>query len=224
MIQSYRSMEVTTNWATPNPGVEVQAAMDMTMKRSVDRRKPVSAKSLRFLFSAEHTEVVEHAIISFTFENISRSLLAQVTRQRLASKTSASQHYQNYSAYKEMVSQDISVTQLGIMVELFRTSDEAYTNLINDGMPKEEARQVLTNAKAVNLMYTTNASALYVMFRKRSCLRNVEEMLILMYKMWVEVQKWWPEYADILGPPCYLGKCNQGYMGCGKVWQHFRSR
>ena len=56
--------------------------------------------------------------------------------------------------------------------------------------------------------------------RLRMCLRNVTEIRIFCDKVFSLVQQWWPEYADVLGPPCYIdGKCNQDFMSCNKGYK-----
>jgi len=225
-IKSYDDMQVKVKWATPNPGKEIREALTNTMADiSVLANEPkgkVSSKLLDFLFKAEHSSVIEHAVISFMVQGASRSWLAQITRHRIASITSSSQHYQDYRDYPCVVHPDY-VNNLAMRDNLIR-STYGYTLLINDNnIPKEEARQVLPNAMAVNLKWTVNARSLYNFMRLRMCLRNVTEIRIFCDKLFPLVQEWWPEYADILGPPCYTdGKCNQGSMTCGKEFKHVK--
>ena len=224
-IKSYNDMQVETKWATPNPGKEIREALTNTMADiSVLANEPketVSSKLLHFLFKAEHSSVIEHAVISFMVQGASRSWLAQITRHRIASITSSSQHYQNYEDYPCVVHPDYInhlSTENGLIDSVCH-----YTYLIKKGMPKEEARQVLPNAMAVNLKWTVNARSLYNFMRLRMCLRNVTEIRVFCDKIFPLVQQWWPEYADILGPPCYTdGKCNQGSMSCGKEFKHVK--
>ena len=217
-IQSYNDMQIHVNWASPWPGQQVREAMDMTMKRETKPNRGITSKTLKFLFEAEHSSLVEHAAMSFTVSGISRSLLTQLTRHRLASYTSASQHYQDYSDYPFVVHSDMKSNEP--MEKVFAVSEHTYKHLLKGGLPKEEARQVLTNAKAVNLMVTMNVVSLYNMFRKRMCLRNVAEMVTFINKLWFRIYGWWPELSSVIGPPCHLGECNQGHMTCGKEFIH----
>jgi len=92
-----------------------------------------------------------------------------------------------------------------------------YKQMIENGVPKEEARQVLPNAMCVNILWTVNFRSLINFFRQRMCKRNVEEMLVFATKVWEEINTYWPDYADLVGPPCYTdGRCNQGRMSCGE--------
>jgi thymidylate synthase (FAD) len=217
-------MEVKVNWATPNPGKEIREALTNTMydiSKFPATDKTVSKDLIHFLFKAEHSSVMEHAVISFTIQGASRSWLAQITRHRMASMTSSSQHYQDYQDYPFVVGQHMA--NLLSVDEAFTGCLNRYRSLLRMEVPKEEARQVLPNASAVNFKWTINARSLYNFMRLRMCLRNVEEIRIFCDKVSLLVQEWWPEYAHVLGPPCYVdGKCNQGFMTCGKEFKHVK--
>lgn len=222
-IQTYEDMKIVVKWATPNPGAEVREALTNSMANlamiSEQPKNNVSSEMLKFLFTAEHDSTVEHAVISFMIYGCSRSFLAQITRHRIASPTSSSQHYQDYSEYPMVVHESMVDASWFFLEE----SIDRYKNCLDSGIPKEEARQILPNASAANLKWTMNASSLHNLFRKRSCLRNVTEMVVFCNKLFPLVEQWWPEYAAILGPPCHTdGKCNQARMTCGRKWEGFR--
>ncbi len=224
-VKSYNDMQVKTKWATPNPGKEIREALTNTMADVTvlvdEPKEKVSSKLLDFLFKAEHSSVIEHAVISFMIEGASRSWLAQITRHRIASITSSSQHYQNYENYPCVVHPSM-VNNNTVCKSLYNSVGD-YASLIYNSVLQEEARQVLPNAMAVNLKWTVNARSLYNFMRLRMCLRNVTEIRVFCDKVFPLVQQWWPEYADILGPPCYTdGKCNQGSMICGKEFKHVK--
>ena len=143
---------------------------------------------LRFLFMAEHDSVIEHAVISFMIYGSSRSFLAQITRHRMASYTSSSQHYQDYSDYPFVVHKDMEHT----CHMFFRDCVDKYKNCIDN--PRIEFFLTL----AVNLKW----SQCVIFFRKRY-LRNVAEIRIFCNKLFPLIENWWPEYAKILGPPCH---------------------
>ena len=223
-IQTYEDMEVKVNWATPNPGKEIREALTNTMydiTKFPITNETVSKDMIYFLFKAEHSSVMEHAVISFTIKGASRSWLAQITRHRMASMTSSSQHYQDYKDYPCVIHKDLA--KVWIINEALEHLNDGYARLLDLGVPKEEARQILPNAVAVNFKWTINARSLQNFMRLRMCLRNVEEMRIFCDKVFPLVQEWWPEYAHVLGPPCYTdGKCNQGGMTCGKEFKHVK--
>jgi thymidylate synthase (FAD) len=109
---------------------------------------------------------------------------------------------------------------LGVGMAL-ETALLAYKELVDDlGVPPEEARQVLPNAAAVNLIWTVNARALANFFEQRLCHRNVEEMQVIAGKILDQVYETWFDYAACVGPTCYTQrKCNQGAMSCGEPYK-----
>jgi len=99
-------------------------------------------------------------------------------------------------------------------------AQQEYTQMINNGVPIEEARQVLPNACAVNYLWTIDARNLYFFLRQRMCKRNVTEMQTFAKEVWGCLNNYWPELAECCGPYCHpTGKCNQGRMSCGDPYK-----
>lgn len=212
-LLSYHDISVITLRFTDQPGVLTKQACDMTMQTVVDfdLSDEASAKLLKFLITAEHTSVLEHCSITFLVKGVSRSLLAQLSRHRHASLTSQSQHYQDYRQAPMVLSDDLcDGLQTAIVKRGLSQAQETYVLLRDAGVSKEEARQVLPNAAAVNLLWSVNARGLLTFLRPRMCYRNVEEMKIFADKVHAACMLWWPELFQFVGAPCLLGSCNQG--------------
>ena len=91
--------------------------------------------------------------------------------------------------------------------------DWFYQDLINMNIPKEEARQILPNAKAVNILWTVNARSLINFFNQRLCKRNIREMRMFAKELLLLCIDWFPELFMWVGADCkVLGGCTQGYM------------
>ena len=221
-LLTYNDMKLTCLRAPENPFGLLKQAAKLTMTTSAliedkDYTEKAQIKFLKFIIQAEHTSILEHVSWTIYAENISRSLLAQLTRHRIASFTSASQHYSDYSNMPFVVSEE---AKKSIMIhDSLQVSNFSYATMLEDNiLPREEARQVLPNASAVNLMMTINARSLLNLIKQRICRRNVEEMQIFASRLIDQVTLTWPEFAKCLGPYCfYLGKCNQGKMSCNKL-------
>jgi len=98
-------------------------------------------------------------------------------------------------------------------------AQQEYQQMVSNGVPIEEARQVLPNACAVNYLWTIDARNLYFFLRARMCKRNVTEMQTFAKEVWGVLNDYWPEWAECCGPYCYpTGKCNQGRMSCGQPY------
>ena len=191
-------------------------ALNITQKQDFEVDSLSNEKKiLKFILKAEHTSVLEHNSITILARGISRSLLAQITRERHFSFTSGSQHYQNYQNYPFVTEYKSKFLNKSI-----EQSIEAYSKLIESGVSKEEARQVLPNAMTVNLLITANARALIHFLRTRLCKRNVKEMQIFAQRLSGVCKVWWPKLFNQVGPPCIMdGKCNQGKMSCGEPYE-----
>ena len=224
-IQTYYDMKVVTLRNTESPQTLVQLAADTTQKRVT----PTSTKEIKTsntlietLLKAKHTSLFEQASISFGIEGISRSLLLQLTRHRICSYTVSSQHYQDYSDYPMSISvTSFKETRIAdTFATAFQTSVDYYQRLLDLGVSKEEARQVLPGAMTCNLIWTINARSLFHFLNIRTCERNIEEMQIFAAKVIKLAIDWWPELFRLCGPDCELiGECTQGAMSCKRNMQ-----
>lgn len=222
-IQTYEDMELLVIDKTPILAEVIQFACDLTMKKADDiSGKKASNKLVKALLDAEHTSIFEHGSITFLARGISRSLLAQVTRQRTFSFTSASQHYQDYRDYPMSLREGWKNGDLGPDIEHLYSdtlflSLQSYIRLIELGEKPEEARQVLPNACTVNLLITANPRAIALFLRQRLCWRNTMEMQAFAHKLSNICAKWFPELFEHIAEPCTMdGECNQGRLACSR--------
>jgi len=220
-IQTYQEAKVTILRFTAAPNSLLKQACQLTQKKNIEINQPPrsSAKLIHFLLTANHGSVLEHVSWTFYLEGVSRSFLAQITRHRIGSFTSASQHYADYRDMPMVVSKKIA--RLATVKKSLDQAIEQYIYLVDQmDIPPEEARQVLPNAAAVNLIWTVNARALANFFEQRLCHRNVEEMQVIADKILDQVYETWFDYAACVGPTCYTQrKCNQGAMSCGEPYK-----
>jgi len=228
-VQSYNDMTVELMNATPYPAEVVGLALSITMNSDASKDiKPLTFKTAKFLIEAEHTSLLEHVVYTFLIQGVSRSFLAQITRQRTASPTSGSQHYQDYRNYPCAVHPDLvsfpradedrsqQLTRIGLDNDF-----SIYTDLISEGVKPQEARQVLPNAACVNYLWTIDARNLLFFLRQRCCNRNVDEMRIFADKALVLSQEHFSEVFLHAGPQCFMDKkCKQGFLQCDqKNWE-----
>lgn len=208
-LKDYSEMEVGILQATKNPAAHVGIALSITMKSNpTDIPKRVSESLCSKLMLAEHSSLFEHVVYCFLIEGVSRSFLAQITRQRTASPTSGSQHYQIYSDYPMA----IDIKHADELTDSLTYSLEQYDAAIAKGVPREEARQVLPNASTVNYMWTIDARNLMFFLRQRLCNRNVKEMRVFAHKVLSLVQGHFPELFNNAGPQCNDGECFQALL------------
>jgi thymidylate synthase (FAD) len=208
-LQNYADMQINLIQKPEYPGILIQLASELTQKSNLTA-SPASPKLLKYLITANHTSLFEHVSTTWLIRNVSRSFLAQITRHRMASYTSGSQHYQDYRDYPLVVGHEL---QTPATASLFKYIDQSYTDMVDAGIMPEEARQILPNAKAVNLLWTINVRSLINFLNLRICERNVREMRYFAERVRNACLVWWPEVFTHVGPDCLmLGRCRQGRM------------
>lgn len=211
--KSYEEMKIEILQNTVDPALLITRACNITQKQNTSNDKSYidTCKLIKYLFTANHTSPFEHAVITVLISNVSRSFLAQITRHRMGSFTSASQHYTIYSGFPNILHPEMLTMES--VYNTIKAADQLYQILVDEGVPKEEARQVLPNAKAVNIMWTVNARSLVNFFNQRLCRRNVIEMRAFAVRLQKVCIHWFPELFMHVGPDCKtLGGCTQGYM------------
>lgn len=180
------------------------------------------AKSLDVAMDGGHESVIEHVAFTFRVEGVSRALLAQLTRHRLASYSVQSQRYVNYLKGFDYVTPP-KIVALGedAVAEYDRqmaTIHEWYVGWKEklgkgeDG--NEDARFVLPNACATCLLVTMNARELRHFFSLRCCSRAQWEIRHLARQMLALCQDVAPVLFADAGPGCVRGHCPEGEKSC----------
>lgn len=217
-----------------NAGVEgIEAGLD---KASTDR-------FIDMLTEIGHESPIEHVTFTFGIEGVSRSLLAQLTRHRMASYSVKSQRYVTEGQFEFILPPEIEGIPeakelfLAAMEEDQKTYDRLteilsakhYDEFIKAGKDEksaktaaskkaiEDARYVLPNACETKLVATFNARSLYNFFRHRLCERAQWEIRDMAFEMMKLVKAEAPTLFKKVGPPCVFGACPEGKMSCGKM-------
>jgi thymidylate synthase (FAD) len=145
-----------------------------------------------------HLSTFEHVVCTFAVEGVSRSLLAQLTRHRLCSFSVQSQRYCKFD--KSFVLPSGLKQQ---KIENFLNDCQClYDELLASGIKKEDARAILPNASATNLVMTCNLRQLIHICNLRLCKRSQKEIRDLVTLMKKEVVQSLPFMAEFLVPNC----------------------
>ena len=176
-------------------------------------------KALRGALNKGHESVAEHAYFTFKIEDVSRSLLAQLTRHRIASFSVQSQRYCGITHAVVIpdsvrgASRDVQE----VFAKSIKTSHEAYDYLVASGVPAEDARMVAPEGETTNLIMSMNGRELRHFFGLRTCNRAQWEIRALADIMLEECYCVAPELFRKCGCACMQGKpCPEGKMSCGK--------
>ena len=200
-----------------------------------------AADFLAMLGDLGHESPIEHASFTFAIEGVSRSLLAQITRHRIASFSVQSQRYVAENSFTYITPPEIEndpeakaffvKTMEEIQESYNKLSDILYNkHLASMGgedvpgnktkarkMANEDARFVLPNACETKIMMTMNARSLHNFFRLRCCNRAQWEIRELAWQMLALCKKEAPHLFAKAGPSCLYGPCAEGKMTCGKA-------
>lgn len=163
-----------------------------------------------------HQSPFEHVSFTFGIEGVSRAMLAQITRHRIASFSVQSQRYVNMDEFGYVVPPSIAANQdaLDEYEHFMDRADLVYTYLRSCGIPAEDARFVLPNACETRMIVTMNARELLHFFSLRCCKRAQWEIRAVadeMLRLCMEVA---PEIFAKAGPGCVRGHCPEGKGGC----------
>jgi len=219
-------MQVTLVSHTPDPELTVALAARLCYSPvSIgDLRERLSGSDIRkFLekiLPLGHLSVLEHASFTFGIEGISRVTTHQLVRHRLAS---FSQQSQRYVTHKEMFEVVVppSVSADPVMEERFlsrvRELHSFYAEMVEAGIPAEDARYILPNATETKILATMNARELLHFFGLRCCERAQWEIRAMAVEMLKLVKSVAPILFEGAGPGCLSGPCPEGEMTCGRM-------
>ena len=235
---------------TPDPERVVAAAAKLCYSAvGVDRlmedlTPEKSAKFLSMLSTMGHQSPIEHASFTFAIEGVSRSLLAQITRHRLASFSVQSQRYVRLDDFHFVIPPEVEADpeSKARFLDAMREEGDHYLRLAAalqekhkrelmaqgldektaeskaEKLANEDARFVLPNACETKLVMTMNARSLYNFFAIRCCNRAQWEIRALAKEMYRLVYAVAPALFEKAGPSCAAtGKCPEGKMSCGRM-------
>jgi len=179
---------------------------------------------IRMIVSSGHTSTLEGITFNFAVEGVSRALLAQLTRHRVGFSYSVqSQRYVKFgssdksggfdyvvpdSIKDEVVTREIDgntyeVNPKQAFDDMMRIIQDYYDFLRKCGVPAEDARSVLPNAAACNLVLSVNLRALLDFYGKRrkgnGAQAEIAGLAEDLRKAVVEVEPWTEPFFEEAG-------------------------
>mgnify|MGYP000874824300 FL=1 len=233
---------------TPEPEKVVAAAAKLCYSDAhitdlldgLDEEK--TARFLTMLSDLGHASPIEHASFTFGIEGVSRTLLAQITRHRIASFSVQSQRYVRLDDFRYVIPPEIEAIPeaKAAFIESMNEDARRYLDLVQkledghtarlmaEGLPEkqarakaskqanEDARFVLPNACETKMVMTMNCRSLQNFFNLRCCNRAQWEIRGVADEMLKLVLPLAPHIFAAAGPRCLTGPCPEGRMCCGK--------
>ena len=234
-------LKVTLLEHTPNPEKVIASAAKLCYSSSdIDSLYDGLDKEKSKKFIEIWNNATDEVTFTFGIEGVSRSLLAQITRHRIASYSVKSQRYVGEGDFQYVIPPEIENnpealrsfqdTMKNIRDSYLRLlKKKHYEDFVSEGLSEkeaakkaeklafEDARFVLPNACETKMIVTMNARSLFNFFNLRCCNRAQWEIRALATQMLKLCKDVAPTLFANAGPSCVGGKCSEGAMTCGKM-------
>jgi thymidylate synthase (FAD) len=205
---------------TPNPDLACAAAAQTSFKTTgptelFDKMtKEKAAKVLRRVIGYGHVSVIEHASFTFAVEDVSRVLEIHLVRHRIASYTIKSGRY-NKAHCDIVIPPKIAKNQDALKKanEFVEYNTKLIQDLLDMGIPSEDARMLSPQGIKTNIVLTMNARELLHFFKLRCCARAQWEIQEMANEMLKQVKHVAPVIFENAGPSCVqMGYCPEGNL------------
>lgn len=189
---------------TRNPVLAVEEAAS----NCYDSEPNVDGKVMKKCYKDGHHSVLEFADFTFHVEFISRACSHQVVRHRHASFAQRSQRYveEDNFAYITPPTIQMNADALVKYIEHMANCQRVYCELLELGIPAEDARYVLPNACATIIEVKMNGRELIHLANERLCDRaqwEIRDLVKAMKKCVAEYDEECKQFSKYLVPKCY---------------------
>ena len=169
---------------------------------------------IRRVIESGHGSTIEHIVFTFAISGVTRTLSHQLVRHRAGvAFDQQSQRYLNYKRPSYMVPGSLREAPDEIRDRFTAEMDDSlafYGEMLEAGIPGEDARFVMPNATRTNLIMTANLRALIHMSGLRLCTMAQWEIRRLFQLIRHEVFNVSPFMGSFLAPKCVpLGYCDE---------------
>ena len=169
---------------------------------------------IRRVIESGHGSTIEHIVFTFGISGVTRTLSHQLVRHRAGvAFDQQSQRYLNYKKPSYMVPGSLQDAPDEMRDQFTAQMDDSlafYGEMLEAGIPGEDARFVMPNATRTNLIMTANLRALIHMSGLRLCTMAQWEIRRLFQLIRHEVFSVSPFLGSFLAPKCVpLGYCDE---------------
>jgi len=162
-------MNITLIDMTNDPINKIAYAARVSHRSKENEQSKSNENLVKDIIKWKHYSVLEHAYASVEIEGISRACSHQLVRHRYLSVIQESQRYVKINEPNFIVPESIAnkeVTRIPY-VNFMKIMLRTYTQLIDGGIPKEDARMLLPNATPTRMVVTGNFRAWREFIQKR---------------------------------------------------------
>ncbi len=169
---------------------------------------------IRRVIESGHGSTIEHIVFTFAISGVTRTLSHQLVRHRAGvAFDQQSQRYLNYKRPSYMIPGSLADAPPALHDRFVAEMDDSlefYGEMLEAGIPGEDARFVMPNATRTNLIMTANLRSLIHMSGLRLCTMAQWEIRRLFQLIRHEVFAVSPFLGSFLAPKCVpLGYCDE---------------
>lgn len=159
---------------------------------------------MRHCYKSGHHSVLEFADFTFRISGVSRALTHQLVRHRVASFAQRSQRYCMEDGFEYVTPNTVSKNEKAaeIYEQTVAAIRQAYSALIELGVPAEDARMLLPNACCSEICVKMNLRELIHFCNERLCACAQWEIRAMTREMVKAVSEVAPELKELLVPKC----------------------
>ena len=188
-------------------------------KSKVELEGEKREKTLRSLASLPHPTLQKFGVINVVVVGASRRFLAQITRHQNEVKfMSASLQYSDYSSKNNKTDFTVPYDILDTKFEQpylasCKHDYELYKGLVGNGVSNDSAGYKMPQGLRNTLLISATPFQWKHMIGQRICNRNTPETRYVMLRIWEELYKLSPIFAEC-NLFCMQGGCKEGKMSC----------
>lgn len=154
---------------------------------------------LKKIWSQGHMSVFEHSQLTYTVSGISRTCLAQYSRHRIGVSLSVRGQRKDIKKYDYITPDTVKVSNFDNEYHDYITNAYTlYEKMICDGIPSEDARFILPEGTAVNMVTTVNLRSLRDLWEKRGKEKHAQweiaDLVNKMVDLAVDREPWLKEF------------------------------
>ena len=203
--------------------VDYSALTPMQVVARMEDERITEEQMLEFInkrFETGHASPLQQVIFQFGISGVSRAFSHQFVRHHIG--IDFEQQSQRYVTFKDgefpyttpMTVQKAGPRARAVYDDVMDAASVSYANLVEAGIPAEDARFVLPNATNTNFVVTVNFLELQHIADLRLCTRAQWEFRQVVAKMRGEINRSYPWLGKQLGPKCMafrMGYCDESY-------------
>jgi thymidylate synthase (FAD) len=175
------------------------------------------SKIIEKVIKSKRQRPLEAATFTFRINNVSLSCLTHFARHRIQSIEIPSLTLTDRTRHiiPETISKNSALLER--YNQTFIKTAELYNELKKEGIPEELLAYIQLSGNTVDIVTTINGRELLLFMKLRSCNRAQWEIRDFAIDMLKKIREADNSVFSFYGPSCYVNKCTEGPMTCGKA-------